>query len=217
MLLKMLSKLLDRFEETLISLLMIAAVIIIFVAVCQRYSTGLAVDLMNWSRQNDYPWLAEQSRSAFRSLRSVNLIWAQELCIYLFVWMAKFGAAYGVRLGIHVGVDVLVNMVSPAMRKTMTIIALLAGALFTAIVMWIGAHFVYAIAQTGSVSPDLEIPIWIVYLAVPAGSALMCLRFLQTLATYLRTGELPHHDHAPVEKAPQDATPDTTSIGTTQA
>ena len=22
--------------------------------------------------------------------------WAQELCIYMFIWMAKFGAAYGV-------------------------------------------------------------------------------------------------------------------------
>lgn len=27
--------------------------------------------------------------------------WAQELCIFMFVWMAKFGAAYGVRTGIH--------------------------------------------------------------------------------------------------------------------
>jgi len=192
-------KILDRLEETLISLLMIAAVLIIFVAVCQRYSVGLIVDLISWSRQNDYPWVMQQARSVFRSLSSVNLLWAQELCIYLFVWMAKFGAAYGVRLGIHVGVDVLVNMVSPASRRVMTIIALLSGALFTLIVAWIGGHFVWNIAQTGSVSPDLEIPIWIVYLAVPAGSALMCFRFLQTFATYLRTGELPHHDHAPVE------------------
>ena len=36
----------------------------------------------------------------------INLSWAQELCIYMFVWVAKFGAAYGVRTGIHVGVDV---------------------------------------------------------------------------------------------------------------
>jgi len=192
-------KILDRLEETLISLLMIAAVLIIFVAVCQRYSVGLVVDLISWSRQNDYPWLMQQARSAFRSLSSLNLIWAQELCIYLFVWMAKFGAAYGVRLGIHVGVDVLVNSVSPAWQRLLTIVALLAGALFTAIVVWIGSDFVWGIAQTGSVSPDLEIPIWIVYLAVPAGSALMCFRFLQTLVAYLRTGELPHHDHAPVE------------------
>jgi C4-dicarboxylate transporter DctQ subunit len=39
----------------------------------------------------------------------LNFGWAQELCIIMFVWMAKFGAAYGVRTGIHVGVDVLIN------------------------------------------------------------------------------------------------------------
>jgi hypothetical protein len=42
-------------------------------------------------------------------LLSLNFSWAQELCIIMFVWMAKFGAAYGVRTGIHVGVDVLIN------------------------------------------------------------------------------------------------------------
>jgi len=190
----MLLKTLDRLEETLISMLMVAAVLIIFVAVCQRYSVGLIVDVITWARQNDYPWIMQQARAAFRSVSGINLLWAQELCIYLFVWMAKFGAAYGVRLGIHVGVDVLINVVSPPWRKGMTVLALLAGVLFTAIVAWIGAHFTWGIAQTGSVSPDLEIDIWIVYLAVPAGSALMCFRFLQTLVMYLRTGSLPHHD-----------------------
>ena len=29
----------------------------------------------------------------------LSMTWAQELCIFLFVWMAKFGAAYGVRGG----------------------------------------------------------------------------------------------------------------------
>ncbi len=52
------------------------------------------------------------SRSSIRSCVPIHLSWAQELCIYMFVWMAKFGAAYGVRTGIHVGVDVLVNQLS---------------------------------------------------------------------------------------------------------
>ena len=51
-------------------------------------------------------------RSSIRILFPINLSWAQELCIYMFVWMAKFGAAYGVRTGIHVGVDVLINQLN---------------------------------------------------------------------------------------------------------
>jgi hypothetical protein len=49
-------------------------------------------------------------------LLSINLSWAQELTIIMFVWMAKFGAAYGVRTGIHVGVDVLINRLNEKVR-----------------------------------------------------------------------------------------------------
>ena len=52
--------------------------------------------------------------SIFHWLSSFDVSWAQELCIYMFIWMAKFGAAYGVRTGIHVGVDVFVNMLGPS-------------------------------------------------------------------------------------------------------
>ncbi|AZV93702.1 TRAP transporter small permease [Kerstersia gyiorum] len=200
-------RLLDRFEETFVSFLMVAAVLIIFVAVCQRYSVGLVADVVAWARVNDYPSLMANARSLYRSLTNINLLWAQELCIYLFVWMAKFGAAYGVRLGIHVGVDVLVTKVSEPMRKTLTVIALLSGALFTFIVAWIGASFTWDIGHTNQVSADLEVPMWIVYLAVPLGSSLMCFRFLQALYNYLRTGQLPHHvpGHDDEQDSPEGA------------
>ena len=154
-------KLLDRLEEILIATLMGAATLIIFVAVVHRYAAGLAD-----SRLQDF-------------LIKLNLSWAQELCIYMFVWMAKFGAAYGVRTGIHVGVDVLINRLPPPLRASYVLFGLLAGALFTGIVGALGADFVWDIAQTAPVSADLEVPKWIVYLCVPLGSYLMCFRFLQ--------------------------------------
>ena len=51
----------------------------------------------------------------------------------------------------------------------------------------------------GPTTPDLEMPTWMVYCAVPLGSYLMCFRFLQVLVGFVRTGELPHHDHGHVE------------------
>jgi C4-dicarboxylate transporter DctQ subunit len=54
-------------------------------------------------------------------------------------------------------------------------------------------------AQTDQTTPDLELPAWIVYLAIPCGSALMCFRFLQVAVSFARTAELPHHDAAHVE------------------
>ncbi len=196
---------LDRFEEILISLLMAAAVVLIFVAVVHRFSIGFAADLVSYARANDMAWLQSAARTAFKSINAIKLTWAQEACIYLFVWMAKFGAAYGVRAGIHVGVDILVERLSPPNRRIITIIAMSGGVLFTAIVAWIGADFVYHVRHGGQTSPDLEIQMWLIYLAVPLGSALMCFRFVQALYLYITTGFIAHHDHGAVDGLEDEA------------
>jgi C4-dicarboxylate transporter DctQ subunit len=192
-------RLLDRLEEILISFLIAAATAIIFLAVLHRYSIGWAASLISWGRANESATAFELGKSVFGVLRNINLTWAQELTIYLFVWMAKFGAAYGVRTGIHVGVDVVIERLSPGRRRPFILFGLLSGAFFTFIVGSLGARFVWEIAHTDQVSPDLELPMWIVYLAVPLGSFLMCFRFLQVAFAYARGGELPHHDHGHVE------------------
>lgn len=177
---------LDHIEEWLIAFLMAAATLIIFVAVMHRYACGLPI-----------PWLQDE-------LIRLNTSWAQELCIYMFVWMAKFGAAYGVRTGIHVGVDVLINRLSSPWRNSFVVFGLLAGALFTGVVGSLGVAFVWEISQHSSTSEVLELPMWIVYLCVPLGSCLMCFRFLQVAWAFIRSGELPRHDHAFVEGLDDD-------------
>ena len=184
----MLLRILDRLEEILIASLMGAATVLIFIAVVHRYASGV-------------PFL-------YPLMHQIHLSWAQELCIYMFVWMAKFGAAYGVRTGIHVGVDVLVNKLDERLRKKVILFGLFCGALFTGIVAGMGMKFVDRPHGHG---PDLARPRaaeWLVYLAIPLGSSLMCFRFLQVAYAFWRTGELPHHDHSHVEgvvESPQAA------------
>jgi C4-dicarboxylate transporter, DctQ subunit len=181
-------RILDRLEEVLIASLMAAATLLIFVAVVHRYGTGV-------------PFL-------YPYLHPIHLSWAQELCIYMFVWMAKFGAAYGVRTGIHVGVDVLVNQLAPVPRRWVVLFSLFCGALFTAVVGTMGLKFVLELYQTDQVSADLEVPRWIVFSCVPLGSYLMCFRFLQVAWRFFWTGELPHHDETRVEGVEVDLPPD---------
>jgi len=190
-----LNKVLNHLEEWLIAFLMAGATIVIFVAVVHRYASGI-------------PWPALQDW-----LLTINLSWAQELCIYMFVWMAKFGAAYGVRTGIHVGVDVLVNRLPDKTRMKFIIFGLLAGAFFTGIIGTLGAKFVWEIAHTDQVSPDMEMPMWIVFLAVPLGSYLMCFRFLQVTWSFWWTGELPHHEHGHVEGIEEVSDADINPLG----
>ena len=190
-------KILDHIEEWLIATLMGAATVIIFLSVTHRYMAGVSIPVVQ-------DWLIR-----------LNFSWAQELCIILFVWMAKFGAAYGVRTGIHVGVDVLINRMDSNLRGKFVIFGLLAGATFTGIVAMLGAGFVWENGMhyasfhlfgmdtgdlpEGPTTPDLEWPTWMVYSAVPLGSSLMCFRFLQVAVGFWRTGELPHHDHGHVD------------------
>jgi C4-dicarboxylate transporter DctQ subunit len=196
-------KFLDHLEEWLIAFLMGGATLIIFFSVLHRYLAGAPIPYVQ-------DWML-----------SLNFSWAQELCIIMFVWMCKFGAAYGVRTGIHVGVDVVVNRLDEKNRGRVVLFGLLAGALFTGSIGYLGAHFVWENGAhhaflslmgmdvgdipEGPTTPDLEWPTWTVYSAVPLGSSLMCFRFLQVTAAFWKTGELPHHDHAHVEGVEDEA------------
>lgn len=194
---------LDALEEWIVTLLIGAATVITFAAVVHRYASGVAMPgVQGW-------------------LLRLDMSWAQELTIIMFVWMAKFGAAYGVRTGIHVGVDVLINRLRPAVRAKFIVFGLLAGALFTGIIAVLGGLFVwengahYGIFRAlglategvleGPTTVDLEWPTWVVYSAIPLGSGLMCLRFLQVCVAFVRTGALPHHDEGHVEGIDSEA------------
>ncbi|MDO9224724.1 MAG: TRAP transporter small permease [Pseudomonadota bacterium] len=155
----MFHRILDRLEEWIILSFMAAATLVTFISVAMRYLMG------------------------------TGFTWATELTIYLFIWMAKFGAAYGVRTGIHVGVDYVVNKLEGAKRRFLVTTGLILGITFTGVIAFFGARWVIFIHGTGQVSPDLEWPMWIIYLAIPLGSGLMCYRFIQSLTTFLRGGQ----------------------------
>src|SRR5258706_16397845 len=90
-------KLLDRLEETLIGTLMAVATAVIFVSV------GLGL-------------LSSVPHVQDVAIR-LNITWAQELGIFLFVWMGEFGAAYGVAAGVPARVDAPVKRLAPRPRK----------------------------------------------------------------------------------------------------
>src|SRR5438876_12404754 len=119
---------------------MALATTIIFIAVMHRYLVGI-------------PFL-------YPILFPINLSWAQELCIYMFVWVAKFGAAYGVRTVIHVGVDVVVNQLKSPWRNAVVLFGLFCGAFFTAVIGTMSAYYVVTLIDTDQVSHELGIPGW---------------------------------------------------------
>ncbi len=168
-------------------------------AVVHRYGSGLPIPgLQDW-------------------LLPLNMSWAQELSIIMFVWMAKFGAAYGVRTGIHVGVDVLINRLNDKMRAKFIVFGLLRRRPLYRHRRHAGCR---ALSGNGTMRfhaghvrtseadhPDLEWPTWIVYLRHSAGLLPDVFPLSAGDWSFLKTGELPHHDHGHVDGLEEDETP----------
>ena len=147
--------------------------------------------------------MAAVLQAIFSWFQAWDLSWSQELCIIMFVWMAKFGAAYGLRTGVHVGVDVAINSLQPGSRHRVVMFGLMAGALFTGIIAAFGTRFVLHMLIPDKCPTISKRPMWLVYLAIPIGSGLMSFRFIQVAWNFSRTGELPHTDESHVEGAGQ--------------
>ena len=199
----MLDRILNRLEEVIIVSLIAMATTLTFVAVVHRYGTSNSANLARWASLHNLLLLKYAANWVYTELAAIHLSWANELSTYMFVWMAKFGAALGVRTGIHVGVDVFVKKLSPGARKPVIVFALLCGALFTGVIGTLGAVYVYEL-DPDQTSPELEWPSWIIYLCIPLGSYLMCFRFLQVMWRYLRTGYVPHQGHGIDYEEPHD-------------
>ena len=197
-----LNRILDRLEEWIIATLIGAATILTFVAVVHRYGASNSAELGRWAGAHGFILFRHAADWVYTSLAAINLSWAQELATYMFVWMAKFGAALGVRTGIHVGVDLLVKRLNPGARRPVIVFALLCGALFTGVIGTLGAVYVHEL-DPDEVSPELEWPSWIIYLCIPLGSYLMCYRFLQVMWRFLRTGLVPQQGYGIGYEAPR--------------
>ncbi len=130
-----------------------------------------------------------------------NILWALELTVFLFAWLVLLGVSHCIKITAHLGVDALVNVVSPGLRRVLTLLALLSCLLFS-ILLLIGAWNYWApfagknswyevndipmpeifqfLSDTMNEGERYEkLPRFIPYFALPLGVLLMGLRFLE--------------------------------------
>ena len=141
--------LVSRSEEVLIGTLILTASFILFANVVARYVFNLGIP------------------------------WAEELVRYQIVWMVFLGASVAARQGVHIGVDILVKFAPAAVSKGVTLLVNAIGIAFCAALVFFGAELIIQTRAFGQVSPAMQIPMWLVQLAIPVGSALMGIRFAQ--------------------------------------
>ncbi len=104
-----------------------------------------------------------------RSLFNHSLAWAQEITQFLIILICFVGLSYGARCARHIRMTAIYDQLSRRHRKVMTIFISAATAALLFYLAWHAFHYVYIVYDLGSVSPVLEIPLFIVYLAAPLG------------------------------------------------
>ncbi|GHV53157.1 C4-dicarboxylate ABC transporter [Deltaproteobacteria bacterium] len=121
-----------------------------------------------------------------RSFLGRPFAYGEELARYMMVWATMMGTSAGVKIGAHVGVDALIVVMPKKMRLLVTLATSLVALAFFAFVGWLSIELTVGILETGQISPALQMPIWLAYLAFPVGFALCLFRQLQLVLSKLR-------------------------------
>jgi C4-dicarboxylate transporter DctQ subunit len=146
----------DRIEETLVGLLGLIALVIGLLQVVGRY-----ID----------------------PARAIS--YAEEVIVYLIIWAIMIASSQLVRRDGHVRPDLVLRLLPPRYLRLVEIFNCLVAIVFCGALVWYGWQIVdtsLLIDETSST--DLQFPMWIYYLALPVGSALMLVRYLMRLVRF---------------------------------
>jgi C4-dicarboxylate transporter, DctQ subunit len=111
--------------------------------------------------------------------------YAEEVIVYLIIWAIMIVSSQLVRRDGHVRPDLVLRLLPPRYLRLVEIFNCLVAIVFCGALVWYGWQIVdtsLLIDETSST--DLQFPMWIYYLALPVGSALMLVRYLMRLVRF---------------------------------
>lgn len=147
--LKMLSKIVSRFEEGFLSLLIVSMTLLVFAEVIARFGFNAGIH------------------------------WAQEVTLLLAAWFVLFGASYGVKVGAHIGVDVFVKLFPKNIHRGFTLVALALCLVYCGMFLYGSWIYLAKMKMIGIELEDLPVPKWIPMSILVIGFVLLIVRFLQ--------------------------------------
>lgn len=128
----MLLRFVNRAEEAIISLLLVAMTLLVFVEVILRFGFD------------------------------TGLTWGQELTLHLSAWFVLFGASYGLKTGVHINVDAFVRLFSPTGRRLLSVVAILSSLAYCGLFLVGSWWYLRKMFQIGVSMEDLEFEDWMV-------------------------------------------------------
>ena len=146
--------------------------------------------LMRWiERGLAYAFIAAVGLNFFNVVGrygfGVTILSADEIQIFIMVFMAFLGAAVVAWRGQHLRMDVLVNALPASIRQVVRIFELTVIVILASFVLWNSTYYAQQMFNFGRVSDMGRVPMWIPHGAVAAGFGLIaivaCLRLVQIM------------------------------------
>jgi C4-dicarboxylate transporter DctQ subunit len=143
------------------------------------------------------------------------IAFAEEVIVYLVVWAIMITASQLVRRDGHVRSDLVLRLLSSNQQRWLEIFNCGVALVFVLGLFWYGLQVVdMALLLEERSSSDLQFPTWLYYAALPAGGALMAMRYavrLTALAFFydrsmITIGHVPPHEA--ILEAASEAKPD---------
>jgi C4-dicarboxylate transporter DctQ subunit len=108
--------------------------------------------------------------------------WAEEVIVYLAVWAVMIVSSQLVRSDGHVRPDLVLRILPPQAQRWVEVFNCLVALVFCGGMVWYGWQIVdTSMLLDERSSTGLEFPMWIYYASLPAGGALMFVRYVMRL------------------------------------
>lgn len=115
-----------------------------------------------------------------------GLVWADEFTRYCIIWVTFIGSSLAVREGAHLAVTALLEVLKGAAKNIIIGISHIISIIFTIFLTVYGTSNVMQAAASNQLTPSMEVPIYIIYIAIPLGGVLMTFRYMQELAKLIK-------------------------------
>ncbi len=139
-------RILNRVEEAIISLLLLATTILVFIDVVMRFGFG------------------------------TGFMWSQELSLHMSAWMLLFGSSYGVKVGSHIGMDAFVRLFPSIGRRILTGLACLLALTYCGLILYGSYFYLLKMHKIGIFLEDMEIEAWKAHSILLIGFVMISIR-----------------------------------------
>jgi TRAP-type C4-dicarboxylate transport system permease small subunit len=114
------------------------------------------------------------------------LSWAEESVRYTFIWLVFMSACAALRRGELIATDFVITRLPPRLAYGLTLISRVSILLFLAVAAFSGYDMTTFVLKRGTLSAVMQVPIWIVYGAMPVGCTLMGYQIVLNLIHQIR-------------------------------